>query len=308
MSYKIVTAEEMGQIDKRTIEEYGVSGLELMERAGEQIAEEIMEEYMPDAVGIVTGKGNNAGDGLVVARLLAEKDVDVTVIMTTQGENLSASGKKNFERLPDSVEVLDRHSVPKMEEVFADCEVIVDALLGTGIKGAPRGEIGEAVSVMNSLDIPIVAVDIPSGLNTDTGEAEGAVIQADMTVTMGLPKMGMFMNAGPDVCGEISIVDIGFAEELLYDPEIKNHLLTGLDIQRALPARPTTGHKGTFGTLLVIAGSVGFSGAAWLTTSAGLRSGAGLVFGAYPEKVADVIAGDLVEAIHFHPDNAATGH
>ncbi len=297
MSYNIVTAKQMQNIDQTTIEKFGVTGIELMENAGEEIAEILLHEYEPEEVGIVTGKGNNAGDGLVVARLLANEGVNVKLIMTTQGENLSASGQENFKKLPKKVEVYDRLKVPEMPELFNDCDVVLDALLGTGIEGAPRGVIGEAISVMNDLPIPIVAVDIPSGLNTDTGEAEGACVIAQTTVTMGLPKRGMFLGVGPDVCGEIEIVDIGFPEELMEDPECKDHLIGVSDVLKALPPRPKWGHKGTFGTLLVIAGSLGYEGAAWLTTGAGLRSGVGLVFGAYPAKVADLVSADLVEAI-----------
>ncbi len=297
MSYNIVTAKQMQKIDQTTIEQHGVSGLELMERAGEQITDIILHEFEPEAVGIVTGKGNNAGDGLVVARLLAAEGVKVKLIMTTQGENLSASGQENFKKLPKNVDVYDRLKVPEMLDIFMECGVVVDALLGTGIEGAPRGVIGEAISVMNHLPIPIVAVDIPSGLNTDTGEAEGACIIAETTVTMGLPKRGMLLGVGPDVCGELEVVDIGFPDELTENPECQEHLLHFSDIAMMLPQRPQGGHKGTFGTLLVIAGSLGYEGAAWLTTAAGLRSGTGLVFGAYPTKVADIISADLVEAI-----------
>lgn len=297
MAIKLVTAAEMRHIDTVTIQERNVTGLELMERAGEAVVEAVQAAYEPQCVGIVTGKGNNAGDGLVVARLLAEKNVRVRLMMLTEGHNLSDAGKANFERLPTSVEILDRHQVPNMAAAFEDCDVVVDAILGTGIIGPAKGVFGEAIAEMNSLEIPIIAIDIPSGLNADTGLAEGSCVIADATVTMGLPKRGLILGKGREFCGEITVADIGFPKDLLENPDLKLHLLELDDVVQSLPPRPADGHKGTFGSLLVIAGQEGMTGAAFLTSAAALRSGCGLVYGAFPREVRLVLEGLLVEAV-----------
>ncbi len=297
MAIKLVTGEEMKTIDNRTVHESGISGIELMERAGAKVAEHILEKWNPGKVGIVTGKGNNAGDGLVVARLLREKEVEVVLIMLTAGGNLSESGRANFEKLPADVVLLDRHSVEGMGEVFSDCDVLVDAILGTGLQGAPKGCFGEAIAALNALNQEIVAIDIPSGLNSNTGEAEGACIVASETITIGLPKLGMVQGVGPQVCGMVTVADIGFPKSLAESKDLKNHLITLEDIQKGLPERVYDGHKGTFGSLLVLAGSWGMSGAAYLTTASALRSGCGMVYGAFPKDVQNVVEGMLIEAV-----------
>ncbi|MFP4580730.1 MAG: NAD(P)H-hydrate dehydratase [Candidatus Sumerlaeia bacterium] len=296
MSKKIVTAEEMRNIDSITIKERGIPGRDLMERAGQAVAEEIMESE-PSMVGIVTGKGNNAGDGLVVARLLAEKGIGVKVIMLTEGSNMSDDGRANFEALPESVEIIDRTKLPQIGEIFKDCDFLVDAILGTGIQGAPKGNLGEAIAAMNHTGIPIVAIDIPSGLNADTGIPAGACIMAEMTVTIGLPKKGLLLGDGAKYCGEIITADIGFPEDLTNSSDISLNLIEMEDAYHALPPRPIDGHKGSFGSLLVIAGKRGMSGAAYLTTATALRSGCGMVYGAFPGDVERVLSQKLVECV-----------
>ena len=297
MSLKLVTNEKMRAIDKTTIQERGVPNLELMERAGQAVAEAVLDHYMPKSVGIVCGKGNNAGDGLVAARLLANDGVEVRVLLLTEGYNLSEAGRANFERLPEAVHQVDRHHVPKMAEVFAECDVILDAILGTGTEGPVRGTCGEAIAVMNSLNIPIVAIDIPSGLTADTGLIDGPCIIADSTVTIGLPKRGLVLGEGSQYAGHLVVANVGFPEDLTRSSELKLHLLEKSDIAAALPPRPFNAHKGTFGSLLIIAGQAGMDGAARLTACAALRSGCGMVYGAFPAEVAQALAGILIETI-----------
>ena len=296
MPIKLVTAEQMHHIDHAATER-GITILDLMESAGQAVADDIMENYKPNCVGIVAGKGNNAGDGFVTARLLAEQNVSVKLIHLTLVDDMSDAGAGNFRKLPESVQIFDRLSVPEMPEIFSECEIVVDAILGTGISGPAKGTAGEAIAMVNSLDIPVVAVDIPSGLNADTGIAEGACVFADRTITMGLPKIGMIINDGLDFCGDIIIADIGFPDDLINSPDLNIHLLEHEDAVNAFPPRPRSGHKGTFGSVLVIAGSLGFSGAAYLTTNSALRSGCGMVYTAFPEGVTNLLESQLIEAI-----------
>lgn len=297
MAIKMVSAEQMREIDRKAIHERNIPGLELMEHAGRAVADDLADAFSPKRVGIVTGKGNNAGDGLVVARLLKERGVDVILVMLADGQNLSESGRANFEKLPDGIDLHDRHALPDLEAVFKDCDVIVDAILGTGLSGPIRGTFGEAVARVNDLDIPVVSIDVPSGLNSDTGQAEGACIVAQRTVTMGLPKRGLVLGHGELFAGDILVAEIGFPDDLLHSPDIKEQVLELEDAVRALPVRPVDGHKGSFGGLLVLAGSKAYSGAAFLTVSAGLRSGCGMVYAALPENVMERMANRLIEAI-----------
>ena len=297
MAMKLVTTYQMREIDRLTIQERGVSGLELMERAGRCVADAVLRLYEPNSVGIVTGKGNNAGDGLVVARFLSQRGVRVKLLLLTLRDNLSEAGRENFDKLPKEVEIIERERVPEMAQAFAGCRIIIDAILGTGIEGPVRGTFGEAISLMNALGKPIVAIDIPSGLNADTGIAEGACIRATETITMGLSKLGLVLNDGVEMCGNIHVADIGFPEDLTTDPAIKTHLIGIEDASRILPKRPKNGHKGTFGSLMVVAGSHGMSGAAYLTAAAGLRSGTGLVYAVFPERVVDMLSCRLIEAV-----------
>jgi NAD(P)H-hydrate epimerase len=233
----------------------------------------------------------------VIARLLKEKGVDVVLIMLTAGGNLSESGRCNFERLPEGIVLLDRHSVEGMEKIFEGCDVLVDAILGTGLEGAARGCFGEAIAAMNALEQDVISVDIPSGLNSSTGEAEGACIVASETITIGLPKQGMIQGVGPQVCGRVVVADIGFPKDLIESRDLAKHLVTLDDVKRGLPIRPYDGHKGFFGSLLVLAGSLGMSGAAYLTTACALRSGCGMVYGAFPRDVQNSIEGMLIESV-----------
>ncbi|NQU41662.1 NAD(P)H-hydrate dehydratase [bacterium] len=308
MALKLVTAEEMRHIDETTIRDRGIGGLELMERAGQAIAATVLERFSPRQVGIVTGKGNNAGDGLVVARLVSEAGVSVKVVMLTDGQNLSEGGRVNFERLPENVEIIHREQVPRLTEVFAGCEVVIDAILGTGVRGPVTGTMGEAIGVINSLDIPIVAIDIPSGLQTDDGLTEGACVQANLTITVGLPKRGLILGKGKEMAGEIVVADIGFPDDLSESDEIRLHLLTEDDVISALPFRPLDGHKGTFGSLLVLAGSAGMSGAAYLTIATALRSGCGMVFAALPAEIERIVAARIVEAVKVPIEGSGGSH
>ncbi len=315
MSINLVSAERMREIDRITIQERNVAGSELMERAGAAVAKLVLESCQPSVVGIVAGKGNNAGDGFVAARLLAMAGVRVKLLMLIQDNNLSQSCREMFEKLQDTedagaekLEVFDKFHAAEIVEIFADCDLVVDAMLGTGITGPARGTYGEVIALLNEMDQPVLAVDIPSGLNADTGFAEGACVIAAATVVMGLPKIGCVIGDGSTYCGDLIVEDLGFPEDLLESPDIFTHLLELKDARQSLPKRPKDGHKGTFGSLMVIAGSGGLSGAAYLTAMAGLRSGCGLLYTAFPERVSEILESQLIEAIKIAIPGAKGDH
>ncbi|MEA3409014.1 MAG: NAD(P)H-hydrate dehydratase, partial [Candidatus Eisenbacteria bacterium] len=182
-------------------------------------------------------------------------------------------------------------------EVMTKSDLIVDAVFGTGFNGVPRGLSGTVIGQMNSCGRPVLAVDVPSGLNATTGVAEGECVEAAWTCTMGLSKRGFYIGHGRVCTGKLHVVDIGIPEKALEQVGVRDNILTMRDAAGLLPARPFDGHKGTFGTVVVVAGSVGYTGAAALTAASALRTGAGLVYLGVPSSLNDIMETKLTEVI-----------
>ena len=303
---KVVSAAQMREIDRVAIDERLVPSLALMERAGQAVADEIAWRFEPEAVVIVTGKGNNAGDGFVVARLLAERDVQVRCAMLAAPESLAGDAAANYARLPDSVEVRPVAAYEELVESLSDMELIVDAILGTGVTGAVRGLFGEAITALNEAEAPVVAVDIPTGLPTDGGPLSGPCVCAEVTITIGLPKIGQVVYPGCDYVGQLIVADIGFPSDLLNDEGLKLNIIDKEIARSALPERQRESHKGTYGSCLIVAGSRGMTGAAILAAGSALRSGAGMVFAALPAGLNDIFEANVIEALSL-PLASASG-
>ena len=310
---KLVTAEQMQKIDRETIENYGIPGPQLMENAGRGIAERIAAAVIDSVdgarVSVFCGKGNNGGDGFVIARHLAEMEAEVSVYFIGPPDKLSDDARLNYERAGDAdIELAEVTSVDDLPDDL-DADYIVDAIFGTGFSGAPRGLAGELIEYINNQDqAVIIAVDMPSGLNADTGRHEGAVVQADYSFPLALPKFGLFVSPGRELAGEVQVVPIGVPDEVLAKFDLAVELVTPEMITDRLPERPPDGHKGTFGKLLVLAGSTGMTGAAVLAAKAAYRGGCGLVKIGCPTAVLPVIASLIVEATsHPLPDVAKKG-
>lgn len=294
---KVVTAEQMRRIDRITIEERGVPGSRLMERAGQSVVEQIWERFEPDSVAVVAGKGNNAGDGFVVARLLAQRQCPATIFLLSNPNELRGDARTMYEAIPMEVAQVRIESAQQLCNVLKGFDLIVDAILGTGIQGPVRGLFGEAIEAINAAQLPVVSVDIPSGLPADGGPIEGPVVRAAHTVTMGLPKLGMVVYPGVEFTGTVTVASLDFPEDLLNDPDIRLDLLTEAMIAAQLPPRPRDGHKGTFGSVLIVGGSQGMTGAPVLASRAAMRSGVGLVFCATAESLQPQIAARLLEEL-----------
>jgi hydroxyethylthiazole kinase-like uncharacterized protein yjeF len=294
---KVVRADQMREIDRETQEEYGLSAAVLMERAALAVRDEIaaiFEEITGLRVIIACGKGNNGGDGLALARLLAETGAVVTVALCfaekeyrgLAGENLALARKYG---------IVLRSWCELQESDLSQADLIVDALLGTGSKGAPEGAIAEAVAGINAAGIPVLAVDIPTGIEVDSGRVSGSAIQADWTVTFGLPKPGLLSYPAAECAGEVIVTEIGFPRPLLEAKEFMIECLTGPEVQAMLPQRPADAHKGLTGHLLIVGGLPGMTGAPALAALGGLRSGCGLATvalspeTAFPEKPLEVM-------------------
>lgn len=292
-------AEQMRAIDGWAIETAGVPSLELMELAGTAVARAALEPAPEGPIVIVAGKGNNGGDGLVAARLLREArdrlgDKTVEVILLGERDELTPDATVNFERLPgDPPRALDL-------ELIGRAGVIVDAILGTGAGGAPRGAAAEAVEAINrrAPAARVIAVDIPTGVNASTGEVAGEAVHADLTIGLHLPKVGQFVAPGVFHCGELRIADIGIPAEAAASAAPHPAAGTiGAHVLRGVPGREDSSSKFSSGVLAILGGSTGLTGAPCMAALAAQRTGAGYVTVAVPRSLNLVFEQRLLEVM-----------
>ncbi|MGB9720182.1 MAG: NAD(P)H-hydrate dehydratase [bacterium] len=297
---RLVNNKEMQKIDKWSQNSLKIRGTVLMENAGRGCVE-VLSKYFDlrqlDVL-IVCGKGNNGGDGFVIARHLKNNGSNVKVILLGRGDELKGDALQNYEILKKSqFEIVEVNSVNRLKKFFEqnnpDC--IIDAIFGTGFKGEPQGIFSEAIKLINETDAFVLSVDIPSGINGDTGRFEKNCVIADATAVMCLPKRGNYLFPGRAFCGDIYLIDIGVPYDLIDKgfPRIVEFD----EIYRILPWRDPAGNKGTFGQVLIIAGARGFSGAAAMASISCLRTGAGFVRLAAPEGIMDSLEAKLLEVV-----------
>ena len=284
---RLVTAREMAEIDRRAAAEYGIPGLLLMENAGAAVARAAARMVPDGPVAVLAGPGNNGGDGFVAARHLANAGRDVTVYCLADRERYRDDAAANLAML-ERLGVPVRFRGPTPGELQA-AALVVDALLGTGARGAPRGAVAQAIRSIGSAGRPVLAVDIPSGLDGDTGEAWEPAVRAGRTVTFGLAKRGHFLGEGPERCGELVVADISLPRPLLEETPAME-LATPEMVRALLPPRGREDHKGSRGRVLVVAGGPGFLGAARLAAAGAVRAGAGLVTLAVPAPLWEALA------------------
>lgn len=289
---KVATAQEMREIDERAIQNYGIPGIVLMENAGLQVVEAIREKF-PDLsqrnVAILAGKGNNGGDGLVVARQLQNRGIAVQVFLLARRDEVRGDARTNLEIAlkigVDIEEVVSPDHLHRIQEALHRKHLLVDAILGTGLTSPLRGFYREVISVVNASNIPVVAIDIPSGLSSDTGEVPGEHVKANLTVTFALPKRGQLLYPAAASVGDLVVADISIPPKVIEETDINVHLITEEMVQPILEPRDPSAHKGLFGHILVIGGSAGKTGAAAMASYAALRTGAGLVSLALPKSL-----------------------
>ena len=302
----------MQLLDRRTIEEYGVPGLILMENAGLGVLREMSSRYgdlTGRIIAVVAGQGNNGGDGFVLARHLHQQGVRVRVYLLGQKDRVKGDARVNlqiYEKIGGELQELSSSKISgeKLREIKSalhQSDLIVDAIFGTGLTNT-RPDLSEqiysqVITLMNESTRPIVAVDIPSGVTSDTGEVLGAAVKADLTVTFGLPKRGHYLYPGASHRGVLRVVDIGIPKSLVREIPCSLNLLTPEDIRQSLPARPVDAHKGNFGHALIIGGSIGKTGAAAMAAQAALRMGAGLVTLAIPSSLNPIMEHTLKEVM-----------
>ncbi|MEO0160644.1 MAG: NAD(P)H-hydrate dehydratase [candidate division WOR-3 bacterium] len=297
---RLVNNREMQEIDKWAQEFLKIPGTVLMENAGRGSVEVLREYFELEGLNVlvVCGKGNNGGDGFVIARHLKNHGSSVRIVLLGRGDELKGDALLNYQIARKAkFEIIEINSVQKLRKVFQnykyDC--IIDAIFGTGFKGKPEGIFLEAIRLINNSDAFVFSVDIPSGINGDTGRFEESCVIADATAVMCLPKRGNILYPGRAFCGDLYLVDIGVPYELIDNgfPQIVEFD----DIHDILPFRDPAGNKGTFGQVLIIAGARGFSGAAAMASISCLRMGAGLVRLAAPEGIMDSLEAKLLEVV-----------
>lgn len=309
---KLVTADLMQRIDREAIDKIGIPSLELMENAGRGIAEFILEEIddyaIPCRTAVFCGKGNNGGDGFVIARYLHQAKHPVTIYFIGPPDKLSADAQANYKRAKEAgIELIEISIVDQVREEI-DAPVIIDAIFGTGFSGAPRGLAAEMIERINDQDGRIVAVDLPSGLNADNGTFEGTVVAADFTCTLAQPKFGLYVSPGRELAGRVQVIPIGIPDSAIAKFAVTTELITPALVSSLLPYRPPDGHKGTFGNFLAIAGSTGLTGAAAMTAQSAIRSGCGMARIACPKSVLPIIASKTTEVMTIPmPDVAKKG-
>ena len=308
----IVTAAQMREMDRLTIEKYGVPSLSLMERAGEAVAESIFENFRRNAkkgVLVIAGKGNNGGDGLVIARLLKKRRIPCEVALLGRQDELSADAAHNlrsYVKLKGKLTEISGSCWDNLRRCIGKNALIVDAILGTGIRSEVRGLFADTITLINSSGVPVVAVDIPSGLDTDKGVPLGAAIQAEMTVAFAFPKLGEVLYPGVKYVGELVVADIGIDDRAVAEVTPSTELLDRETVRWIVPGRDPDTHKGSYGHVLVLAGSRGKTGAAILSSRAAMRAGAGLTTLAAPRSLNNIFASALTEVMtELLRDNAA---
>jgi NAD(P)H-hydrate epimerase len=312
---RVLNTQQMREADRRTIDEIGIPGIVLMENAGRQAVaamEAAFEDLPTSHVGVLCGLGNNGGDGFVVARTLVQRGVETSVFLLGGVADVRGDARTNLEVLGRiGLTVVEITNAQEWELHFSEisrCELLVDAILGTGFHGQLSGLLETVVADVNGLGVPVVAIDLPTGVSADTPDVAGEAIDASMTVTLAAPKIPLILPPADSHSGDLVIADIGIPLPLLDDVEGPYiELLTRERMREIVPARTADSHKGDFGRVLVIAGSLGRSGAAHLAALGALRSGAGLVTIATPRCCVPIVAAMAPEYMTEPLEETAAG-
>ncbi len=315
---KLVNSKVMRSIDARSIKDFGTKGLVLMENAGAgvaRVARDFIKEnpsLFPDAspgkISIVTGKGNNGGDGFVAARHLKNAGFEVQVFTLAEAQDIKGDAKTNlliWQKMGggtypvNSLKGAEKHAL-----AFRHSGLIIDAIFGTGTTKDVTGLYASVIDIINKVGKPVLSVDVPSGISATTGRVLGRGVRATITATLALPKLGLYLYPGRDFAGTIKVIDIGMPKELLLDSAIKWHLTTEEMVRSLLKPRKRNTHKGSYGHVLSIGGSTGKSGAIYLSAMGAMRIGAGLATIALPASLNQAMEAKTTEIMTAPlPDN-----
>lgn len=297
----ITTQQQMNQLDQYTIQQLGLPGIVLMENAGFAVVQKIIDDVKAarPIVLVLAGGGNNGGDGFVIARRLVDADFPVRVMLAVEPEKLRGDAKIHYDAyIKRKLEVV-QYDADILATWLIDSEIVIDCLLGTGAHGAVRSPMKEIIGTVNKAQKKVYAVDIPSGVNANTGEVvDNVAIKATKTITFVMPKLGFFMQSGPQYIGEWEAVDISVPSSAVNELALTMPvLLDEKQAREALPERPLHGHKGTFGHCLVVGGCVNYVGAPQYTAKSAFQTGVGLVTIAVPNDIYPIVASQCPECL-----------
>ena len=302
----LVTAKEMQQMDQETIRDIGIPGRILMENAGSgafRFMCRVFSDLADKSVGVVAGRGNNGGDGFVMARYLSQKSIPVKVYLLCRKNKIQGDARANLDLLAPLgipvVEVPDAETFKKYKAAMRRHDIWVDSMLGTGLNSEVKGHYKAMILFLNALKKPVLAVDIPSGLNTDNGQVWGVCIKAQATATFAFPKIGHVVYPGATHTGKLEIIDIGIPDLVADHIHPGRFVLEESVLKDVIQQRDPNTHKGRTGHLLVIAGSPGKSGAAAMTAMAAMRSGAGLVTLGVSKSLQPVLESQVTEVMTY---------
>lgn len=311
---RLVKASEIQEMDRLTIRETGIPGIVLMENAARGATWMFLDHFAPpkkSRVVLICGPGNNGGDGYVVARYLHEKGLKTLVIVLCPREKIKGDARTNLDIIRQmDLKILEAPGTDewtKCRPMVETCDYIIDALLGTGLNAPVRGFFAQVIEDVNSSGKPVMAIDIPSGLNADTGQVLGKAVNAVLTVTFGFPKMGQFLFPGAALVGRLANVQIGIPNAVAARVSGNSHLIEPAHFTPFLRFERQDMHKGDRGHLLILSGSTGKTGAASLTALGALRAGAGLVTVGIPASLNPILENKLTEAMTFPLPETADG-
>jgi len=312
---KLVTAEQMRELDRVAIRERGIPSMDLMERAGAAVARcaasVIADGGLRRRVLLFAGKGNNGGDAFVAARHLEAEGIKTKTILLSGRGDITGDARENLQRLEqmgaDLVRAETLEELEGLRECAAAFDLVIDGILGTGVKGNVSGHFAGAIVFICGLHRVVVAIDVPSGLDATSGRACGVAVRASATVTMGLPKLGLVRADGIEHSGRIRVADIGLPEDMVRNAPGEGDLTVEQDLYNLFPPRRRVSHKGDYGRILIVAGSPGMAGAACLAASAAMRAGSGLVTVAVPRSLNPILEVKLTEAMTLPLPETAGG-
>lgn len=301
MPMQLVTAEEMRVLDRLAIDTFGIPSFTLMRRAAAGAAEMILRRFnrpQRRQVLVVAGKGNNGGDAMVCARLLATRRTPVTVALAARPEDLKGDAARAYKELRRAkVQVIPAVDPDALRRLLHKCTLVVDGLLGTGLNAPVVGYIADLIGAMNESGKPVAALDVPSGLDANVGVPLGTAVHAQATATFGFAKLGLVTYPGRAFAGDLTVIDIGIPPEAVERVQPRSWQIEPADVRRRLLVRPPTAHKGICGHVLVIGGTAGHTGAALMAAEAAARVGAGLTTLAGPASLNAVLAAHIPEVM-----------
>ncbi len=300
---RVLNSKQMRAVDRQTIDDIGIASLVLMENAGRQVVaalESLIDDLPSRRVVALCGTGNNGGDGFVVARTLQQRGIDVAVVVVGTSDDIRGDARINLDIIGrlgvPIVEVADAHSWELHASTVTSADIVIDALMGTGLSRALTGLHDTVVADLNASPATVVSIDLPSGVSADTNDLIGPAVRADITVTLGAPKIPLVLPPAEHGAGDVVVADIGIPHPVIDEIDgPRLYLLTRDFVRTLVEPRGPDAHKGDFGHVVVVGGSRGMTGAAVLAARGALRSGAGRVTVATPASVQPIVAGLGVE-------------